>query len=100
MTMRPKLEAQGIRLTYAQPRTGTEVVALGGVNLQIMDGEFLAIVGPSGCGKTTFLSVVDGLIAATSGRDPGRRRSGDSAWAGPRGCFPGRLAAAVAHRAG
>ncbi len=66
--MRPKLEAQGIRLTYAQPRTGTEVVALGGVNLQIMDGEFLAIVGPSGCGKTTFLSVVDGLIAATSGR--------------------------------
>ena len=33
-----------------------------------MDGEFVAIVGPSGCGKTTFLSVVDGLIAATGGR--------------------------------
>ncbi|MGZ3296979.1 MAG: ABC transporter ATP-binding protein, partial [Xanthobacteraceae bacterium] len=33
-----------------------------------MDGEFVSIVGPSGCGKTTFLSVVDGLIAATSGR--------------------------------
>ena len=66
--MTPKLEAQDIRLAYPQLRTGTELVALDGVNLQVMDGEFVAIVGPSGCGKTTFLSVVDGLIAATSGR--------------------------------
>jgi NitT/TauT family transport system ATP-binding protein len=66
--MTPKLEAQAIRLTYLQPRTDTQLVALDGVNLQVMDGEFVAIVGPSGCGKTTFLSVVDGLIAATGGR--------------------------------
>jgi NitT/TauT family transport system ATP-binding protein len=66
--MTPKLEAQDIRLAYAQPRTGTELTALDGVDLQVMDGEFVAIVGPSGCGKTTFLSVVDGLIAATGGR--------------------------------
>jgi len=66
--MIPKLEAQDIRLAYPQPRTGTKLVALDGVNLQVMDGEFVAIVGPSGCGKTTFLSVVDGLIAATGGR--------------------------------
>jgi NitT/TauT family transport system ATP-binding protein len=66
--MTPKLEAQDIRLAYLQPRTGTELVALDGVNLQVMDGEFVAIVGPSGCGKTTFLSVVDGLIATTAGR--------------------------------
>jgi NitT/TauT family transport system ATP-binding protein len=68
MTKPPKLEAQDIRLVYAQPRTNSEVVALGGINLQVMDGEFVAIVGPSGCGKTTFLSVIDGLIASTSGR--------------------------------
>jgi NitT/TauT family transport system ATP-binding protein len=68
MTMRPKLEAHDIRLEYFQPRTNTRLTALGGVNLAIMDGEFVAIVGPSGCGKTTFLSVVDGLIAATGGR--------------------------------
>jgi len=68
MTIRPKLEAQGIRLAYAQPRSKTELVALDGISLQVMDGEFVAIVGPSGCGKTTFLSVVDGLIAATGGR--------------------------------
>src|SRR5258706_5927895 len=66
--MAPKLEAQDIRLDYFQPRTNTRLTALDGVNLQIMDGEFVSIVGPSGCGKTTFLSVVDGLIAATSGR--------------------------------
>jgi NitT/TauT family transport system ATP-binding protein len=66
--MHPKLEAQDIGLEYFQPRTNTRLMALGGVNLKIMDGEFVSIVGPSGCGKTTFLSVVDGLIAATSGR--------------------------------
>ena len=68
MIQRPKLEAQDIRLAYVQPRTDTELVALDGVNLTVMEGEFVAIVGPSGCGKSTFLSVVDGLIAANAGR--------------------------------
>jgi NitT/TauT family transport system ATP-binding protein len=66
--MQPKLEADDIRLEYFQPRTNTRLMALSGVNLKVMDGEFVSIVGRSGCGKTTFLSVVDGLIAATSGR--------------------------------
>ncbi len=66
--MTPKLEAQDIRLDYFQPRTNTRLTALAGVSLQVMDGEFVSIVGPSGCGKTTFLSVVDGLIAASAGR--------------------------------
>jgi NitT/TauT family transport system ATP-binding protein len=66
--MSAKLEAHDIRLEYFQPRTNTCLTALDGINLTIMDGEFVSIVGPSGCGKTTFLSVVDGLIPATSGR--------------------------------
>ncbi len=66
--MSVKLEAQDIRLEYQQPRTNSRLTALDGINLKIMDGEFVSIVGPSGCGKTTFLSVVDGLISATSGR--------------------------------
>src|SRR5246127_2356910 len=66
--MIPKLEAQDIRLDYFQPRTNTRLTALAGVNLQVMDGEFVSIVGPSGCGKTTFLSIADGLIAASAGR--------------------------------
>jgi NitT/TauT family transport system ATP-binding protein len=63
-----KLEAQDIRLEYPQPRTNSRLLALDGVSVKIMDGEFVSVVGPSGCGKTTFLSVVDGLIPATSGR--------------------------------
>src|SRR6267143_7077906 len=66
--MHAKLEAQDVRLEYFQPRTNTRLLALDGVDLKIMDGEFVSIVGPSGCGKTTFLSVVDGLIAASAGR--------------------------------
>src|SRR6516162_4511283 len=66
--MHAKLEAQDIRLEYFQPRTNTRLLALDGVDLTIMDGEFVSIVGPSGCGKTTFLSLVDGLIAASAGR--------------------------------
>src|ERR1700755_3565920 len=66
--MSVKLEAQDIRLEYRQPPTNSRLTALGGVNLTIMAGEFVSIVGPSGCGKTTFLSVVDGLIPATSGQ--------------------------------
>jgi NitT/TauT family transport system ATP-binding protein len=66
--MTAKLEAQDVCLEYFQPRTNTRLTALDGVNLAVMDGEFVSIVGPSGCGKTTFLSVVDGLIPATAGR--------------------------------
>ena len=91
-----KLEAQDIRLDYFQPRTNTRLTALDGVNLQVMDGEFVSIVGPSGCGKTTFLSVVDGLIAASAGRILVDGIVVTAARARPRSGVPGRLAAAVA----
>jgi NitT/TauT family transport system ATP-binding protein len=65
--MHVKLEAKDISLEYYQQRTDTRLLALDGINLQVMDGEFVSVVGPSGCGKTTFLQVVDGLIAATRG---------------------------------
>lgn len=41
--------------------------ALQNINLKINEGEFIAIVGPSGCGKTTILSLISGLLKATSG---------------------------------
>ena len=48
-------------------RDGNETVALGGVDLDIRRGEFIAVVGPSGCGKSTLMRLIGGLIAPTGG---------------------------------
>jgi ABC-type lipoprotein export system ATPase subunit len=61
----------------------TGVVALGGVDFEIMEGEFLAVVGPSGSGKSTILNLIGGLDRATAGtvevegRDLGRMTEDD-----------------------
>ncbi len=41
--------------------------AVGDVNIEIDDGEFLVLVGPSGCGKSTLLRMVAGLEEITDG---------------------------------
>lgn len=46
----------------------SEVLAIDNLNLNIRDGEFVAIVGPSGCGKTTLLSILCGLEDKSSGK--------------------------------
>ena len=45
----------------------SEITAIKDLNLNIKDGEFVAIVGPSGCGKTTLLSILCGLENKSSG---------------------------------
>ena len=43
------------------------VLAVQNLNLQIKDGEFVALLGPSGCGKTSTLRMIVGLEAISSG---------------------------------
>ena len=44
-----------------------ETTALNGVNIEVKDGEFVAIMGPSGCGKSTLLSLLGMLDNPTGG---------------------------------
>ncbi len=64
--MKPVLETIDLKMVYHVGKV--DVPALRGVNVQIREGEYVAIMGPSGCGKSTFLHIVGGMLQPTGGR--------------------------------
>ncbi len=58
----PAVRLSGIRRVYG------DVVAVGGVDLDIAAGEFFTLLGPSGSGKTTTLRVIAGFERPDAGR--------------------------------
>ncbi|MCW5747709.1 MAG: ATP-binding cassette domain-containing protein, partial [Alphaproteobacteria bacterium] len=59
------LELRGVRKGYGEGGRRTEV--LNGIDLDVEEGEFIAIVGFSGSGKTTLISTIAGLIEPDAG---------------------------------
>ena len=65
----PKLSIRGVEKRFTIRKRGQthEFLALGGIDLDVQDHEFVAVIGPSGSGKTTLLKIVAGLIPHDGG---------------------------------
>jgi putative ABC transport system ATP-binding protein len=59
------VEARDVRKVYS--RDAQKITVLDGINLDVPEGEFLALMGPSGSGKTTLLNLIAGIDQPTSG---------------------------------
>ncbi|MEI2416270.1 ABC transporter ATP-binding protein [Orrella sp. JC864] len=60
--MRALLSIEGISRRFG------DYQALDAIDLQVEQGEFIALLGPSGCGKTTLLRAIAGFLAPDAGR--------------------------------
>jgi len=62
----PVVRVQGVSKTYY--RDQTPVPVLEGIDLEVQEGEFVALMGPSGSGKSTLLNLIAGIDRASAGR--------------------------------
>jgi len=63
------IRTQGLGKTYwLEGNPPSRIDVLRGVDLEIREGEFVALLGPSGSGKSTLLGILAGLDAPTEGR--------------------------------
>ncbi len=58
---------RGVTRIFPATATQRQVRALGPIDLDLMRGEFFAVVGPSGCGKSTLLEIIAGLNRPSEG---------------------------------
>lgn len=61
------IKATGVKKSYKMSKKNA-VNALRGVNIEVKEGDFSAIVGPSGCGKSTLMHILGLLDRADSGK--------------------------------
>jgi NitT/TauT family transport system ATP-binding protein len=59
------ISIRGVSKTYIGRNAVVE--AIGAIDLDVPDGEFVSVIGPSGCGKSTLLMLLSGLDRATTG---------------------------------
>lgn len=59
------LQVRDVSKVYGSGHTA--VTALDAATMSVEQGQFVALLGPSGSGKTTLISIIGGLLAATSG---------------------------------
>ena len=64
--MEDKIVVNGIKKHFGSGPNALPVV--GGVSLNIADGEFVALVGPSGCGKSTLMKIISGFEQPDQGQ--------------------------------
>ncbi len=62
----PKIISRGVTKVF--PSVDGPITALEDFNLDVAEGEFVAVVGPSGCGKSTYLRILADLDRHTSGQ--------------------------------
>jgi NitT/TauT family transport system ATP-binding protein len=62
------VDFQDVWLAYNEELQAQNVFAVEDINLQVKQGEFIAIVGPSGCGKSTFMKLTTGLKMPSRGK--------------------------------
>ena len=60
------ISAKNVHKTYDTGKI--QVKALRGVDIEVEEGEMVAVMGPSGCGKTTLLNCLSGLDDLTEGK--------------------------------
>ena len=68
MTTANFVDFQNVWLAYNDELLAQNHFAVEDINLQVKQGEFIAIVGPSGCGKSTFMKLTTGLKRPSKGQ--------------------------------
>ena len=61
-----EIRLENVSKAFYSSKDYTEV--LNNINIEVKEGQIVAIVGPSGCGKSTLLNLISGLIKPDSGK--------------------------------